>query len=152
MKNLLPILLIAFLTAPCLRAEPEKYVIKPEIMRLFIGGFEGPSYEVLYDGRELRYYAADNMFALRTAKPKIIKPSPEQWQAFFDELEALHVWSWKDRYEDPGTADGTVCSSIIVYPTRDRRALVSSGSNQFPDNYPDFLKTVRKLIGDLPFE
>ena len=152
MKKLLPTLLLLLLASSFLQAESEKFVWKPLLMRLFIGGFDGSSYEIIYDGRDLRYFAAENMFLLQTTKPQIIKPGREQWQSFFNELNALRVWDWKGRYEEPNVKDGTVWSCIIVYETQDRRVVVSSGSNLFPKNYPDFLSTVKKLIGDRTFK
>jgi hypothetical protein len=127
-------------------------VLRPQIMRLFIGSFNGQSYEVLYDGRELRYYSAPNMFSLKSTKPVIIKDNPKAWQAFFSAMDNIGVWAWKDRYEDPKIADGTVWSIVLVYNTQQRRALVNSGSNAQPDNFPAFLRAVSSLIENNRFE
>ena len=129
-----------------------KFVYKPTVMSVMIGGAFGQSYEVTYDQRELRYYSAKNFFALKTATPVVIKPTDEQWQAFFDELEKRKVWKWKRDYTNPDVHDGIYWRAFISYETRDARDLVSSGSNAYPTDFKAFLAAVRKLIGEKTFE
>jgi hypothetical protein len=148
------IVALMVLSMACVPASPQgkAFVWKPEVISLRVGGAFGPSYEVTYDRRELRYYAAKNMFGLRDAKPVVIRPTDAQWDAFFSELDRLDVWGWKRRYEDPQIADGTSWRAVIVYSTQQPRALVSSGSNAYPANFGAFRQAVRKLIGDRKFE
>jgi hypothetical protein len=133
--------------------EPKpRFVQKPTLISLMIGGAFGPSYEVTYDQRELRYYAAKDFFTLRKARPIIIRPTGEQWQAFFNELEKRKAWKWRRNYTNPDVQDGTSWRAFISYETRDARDLVSSGSNAYPADFKMFLAAVRSLIGGRAFE
>jgi hypothetical protein len=138
---------------PIRAEEPKpKFVQKPTVMSVLIGGAFGQSYEVTYDERELRYYSAKNFFELKTTKPVIIKPTDQQWQTFFDELERMKAWKWKRDYTNPNVHDGVSWRAFISYETRDARDLVSRGSNAFPTDFKAFLAAVRNLIGDRKFE
>lgn len=144
---------LAFTFTHCLAADTptQKYVRKPEVMSVRIGGAFGQSYEIAYDRRELRYYEATSSFLIREAKAKIIRPSEEEWQAFYDDLERIKAWKWKRYYEQPEIQDGTVWSAVIVYASRAPHDVVSSGSNAYPPNFQDFLAAVQKLIGGKTF-
>ena len=153
MKAIVLLSVICLCLQPLRAEEPKpKFVYKPNVISVMIGGAFGQSYEVTYDGRELRYYSAKDFFELKTVKPVVIKPTDEQWQTFFDELEKSRVWEWKRDYFDPNTADGTSWRAFVSYPTRDARDLVSSGSNAYPSDFKAFLAAVRKLIGGRKFE
>ena len=120
----------------------------PRIMQVFIGGHSGPSYEIVYDGRELRYYKAKDMHALAEAKPEVVPVGSGQWEAFLHSLDDMRVWKWERRYTDLSVSDGTVWSCVIVYDTQKDRALVSYGSSGYPPEFDEFLKAVATLIGD----
>jgi hypothetical protein len=126
-------------------------VIKPEVISVEIGGMYGASYEITYDRRTLRYYSGQNGFLPEKAKPTIIKPSDEQWQAFFDELDQMNAWKWKRYYINPKEHDGTAWSVVVSYPLQGSRDVLSSGSNAYPPNFQQFLAAVRKLIGGREF-
>jgi hypothetical protein len=145
------LLVVLALCAPAAPQDKVAFVWKPNVISTQIGGAFGQSYEVTFDRRELRYYSAKNMFELGETKAVVVRPTDKQWEAFFDDLDRLDVWSWKGRYDNPGVADGTSWSAVIVYQTQKRRALVSSGSNAYPENFKGYLSAVRKLIGDREF-
>jgi hypothetical protein len=152
-KTLALLAVVWIFIQPIRAGEPKpNFVQKPTIMSVMIGGAFGQSYEVTYDERELRYYSAKNFFELRTTKPIIIKPSNEQWQTFFDELERMKAWKWKRDYTNPNVDDGVSWRAFISYETRDARDLVSRGSNAFPTDFKAFLAAVRKVIADKKFE
>src|SRR5216684_2807734 len=88
---------------------------RPQVMSIVIGGVFGPSYEITYDRREIRYYAAEEMSKLTTSKPVVVKPTEGQWQTFLDELKRLNVWTWKRQYEDPKVEDGTYWRAVVSY-------------------------------------
>ena len=85
--------LLLFLLCLCLptlgagEAKPTS-VHKPDIMSVMIGGAFGQSYQITYDERELRYYAARNFFELKTAQPVVIQPTDREWQTFMSNWSA----------------------------------------------------------------
>ncbi len=101
------LLVILALGVPAAPQDKAAFVWKPNVISTQIGGAFGQSYEVTFDRRELRYYSAKNMFELSETKAVVMRPTDKQWEAFFDELDRLDVWSWKGRYDNPGVADGT---------------------------------------------
>ena len=128
-----------------------KFVQKPEFMSLRIGGAFGKSFEIIYDRRELRYFAADNQFLLSEAKPVLIKPSDQEWEDFFKKLDSLKVWKWKRHYIDPDMSDGTTWEAFISYSFLEPKDLISYGSNAYPPDFRSFLSAVSKLIGGRDF-
>ena len=149
--------LLLFLLCLCLptlgagEAKPTS-VHKPDVMSVMIGGAFGQSYQITYDERELRYYAARNFFELKTAQPVVIQPTDREWQTFYVELERLNAWKWQRHYLNPTVADGTSWRAVVSYPTREARDVVSTGSNAYPPGFKPFLAAVRKLIGGKKFE
>jgi hypothetical protein len=124
----------------------------PRIMQVFIGGHSGPSYEIVYDGRDLKYYKAGDMHALTEIKPEVVSISEEKWGAFLRSLDDIQIWRWKRRYVDPSVADGTTWSCVIVYDTQKDRTLVSYGSNGRPAKFDEFLKAVATLVDGREFK
>ena len=153
MKTLTFLSIVWLLLQP-LHAEDQKptFVDKPTVMSVMIGGAFGQSYEVTYDGRELRYYSAKNFFDLKTKKARVIKPTDAQWQSFSDELERINAWKWKRDYTNPKMHDGVSWRAIVSYETSDARDLVSYGSNSYPPDFKAFLAAIQKLIGGKKFE
>ena len=148
---LLFLLCLCLPTLPAGETKPTS-VHKPNVISVMIGGAFGQSYEITYDERELRYYAARNFFELKTARPVVIHPSDREWQAFFGELERLKAWKWQRHYLNPTVADGTYWRAVVTYSTREARDVVSTGSNAYPPGFKPFLAAIRKLIGGKKFE
>jgi hypothetical protein len=136
----------------------------PERLRISIGGFFGPCYEVtLKKGRLTYTYLSSRDSCSRELEPhpyrEEIQPSANQWQNFRRTLDRLNVWCWQAKYLDPDVCDGTGWSVEIVYLDR---SLVSSGDNCFPgsdgraiaitedgtDNtFEKFCRAVARLVG-----
>lgn len=153
MKTLTLLSIVWLLLQPLHAADPKPTLAdKPTVMSVMIGGAFGRSYEVTYDGRELRYYAVKNFFDLKTKKAVVIKPTDAQWQALFDELERIKAWKWKRDYTNPNVFDGTSWRAIVSYETSDPCDLVSYGSNSYPPDFKAFLAAIQKLIGGKKFE
>jgi hypothetical protein len=121
-------------------------------MQVFIGGHSGVSYEIIYDGRELKYYKAKNMHALVEAAPEVVSISDEKWEAFLKSLDGISVWKWKRHYIDLDASDGTTWSCAIVYDTQKERAVVSYGSNGYPKDFAEFLSAVSALVDGREFK
>ena len=63
--------------------------------------------------------------------PSIVVPSAEQWRTFRRALDAIPVWSWREKYwpSEP-VFDGTAWSFSVAYADR---SLTSGGGNCYPD-------------------
>jgi hypothetical protein len=120
----------------------------PERLRISIGGYFGPCYEVTFKKGRLTYIYLSSrdscsrdlegppepelreLLGLKPLpKPEEIQPSAEQWRNFRKTLDRIDVWCWKRKYSDPFVCDGTGWSAEIAYSDR---SLVSSGDNCFP--------------------
>ena len=150
MKAALRYLLFITLTALGYPAS-EDHAPTPRILQAMIGGFSGESYEIIYDGRELRYYKAATMFGLKDATPEVIKVSASDWNTFLSQMDEIKVWTWKRNYRDPKVMDGTVWNVTIVYDLQKERSVVSYGSNAYPQNFARFLQALSQLAGGRQF-
>lgn len=61
---------------------------------------------------------------------------------FVEELKMLNLLDWKAKYIEPDMCDGTQWSVEIITAGRTIRKV---GDNQFPEEWDQFCKTVRKL-------
>ena len=125
---------------------------KPRIMQISLGGHSGPSYEIIFDRRELKYYKAGDVHALKSVSPEILEVSAEKWDAFLDSLDRINAWNWDRKYINPDVSDGTTWSCAIVYDTQQARTLVSYGSNAYPVKFDEFLAAVSALLGGREFK
>jgi hypothetical protein len=142
----------------------------PKRLRIGIGGFFGPCYEVTLKRGRLTYtYLSSRDSRSRELEPPLepqpqpqreeIQPSAKQWQNFRRTLNRLNVWCWQAKYSNPAVCDGTGWSAEIAYSDR---SLLSSGDNCFPgwdgraisitadetDNtFAKFCRAVARLIG-----
>lgn len=110
-----------------------------------IGGHFGTSYRIESKGNEITYW---KFCEGRTDDdPESLHPSDEQWSRFWKFMQECDGWA--ERYEDPDIMDGT---SWLVEAENGELRILSSGSNDFPENFQTFLKEVRLLIGGRKFE
>ena len=112
---------------------------------LHIGGHFGTSYRVEASGDELLYWR----FCEESnpgEDPETINPSEGRWNRFWGFMQRCSGWA--DRYENPGTLDGT---SWLVEVEHRSLSIRSSGSNDYPENFAEFLDEVRALIGGKEF-
>ena len=87
-------------------------------------------------------------------------PSAEEWKEFFQSLEQLKVWDWKQRY-DSHILDGTQWSLLVrttrylmtqsPFATSDDKPVPYSeincwGSNSFPPDFSKLITSINKLI------
>ena len=87
-------------------------------------------------------------------------PSAEEWKEFFQSLEQLKVWDWKQRY-DSHILDGTQWSLLVrttrylmtqsPFATSDEKPVPYSeincwGSNSFPPDFSKLITSINKLI------
>jgi hypothetical protein len=127
-----------------------EYVPRPEVVRIFIGGLFGPSFEVFSDGVTVRYKRAEGMYALETTSGVTFTPDLKQWKQFRQDLDQLDAWKWQARYVNEGVMDGTKWYATIA--DGPNRIISSSGSNAYPEGFDGFLAAVRRLIGDREFK
>jgi hypothetical protein len=118
-----------------IRSSPSIVKALPKRLRISIGGFFGPCYEVTFKkGRLTCTYLPPRDSCSEEPHPQReeIQPSAKQWQNFRSTLNRLNVWCWQAKYSDPFVCDGTGWSAEIVYSDR---SLLSSGDNCFPGRY-----------------
>lgn len=136
--------------------------MKPEKLRLFIGGYFGGSYGVELERGALLYTrwreGSDN------EEPRRIAPSAEAWTVFWERLDEAGVWSWSGSYQNPGILDGTSWSIVIAvgersveargsnaYPCDALKASASTKSRASGTRFDDFWDAVSELLGGCAF-
>ncbi|WP_077622598.1 hypothetical protein [Sediminibacillus massiliensis] len=65
-------------------------------------------------------------------------------QNFKNDLKKVQLLDWRADYPNPGIMDGTQWEVELV---RDGKNLKKHGDNQFPDEWEDFNKAVRRVTG-----
>jgi hypothetical protein len=128
----------------------DEYVPRPEVVKLFIGGLFGPSYEIFSDGVRVRYKQADGMFGLEKTAGTEFTPDLRRWKEFREELDRINAWDWKPNYRKADVKDGT--SWFVIISDGPTRVINSYGSNAYPEKYDDFLVAVRHLIGNRKYQ
>ena len=119
----------------------------PDKFSCFIGGYFGPSYSLEIDENDcLIYKTMGKEYKVR--KTKQICPDTKRWNDFLASCDQINFWSWSDRYENPEVLDGYSWKVEIAYS---ENSVASRGSNEKPDSFDQFLKSVKKLIGGLEF-
>lgn len=68
--------------------------------------------------------------------------TPEEWDAFWTKVDLLDVWSWKTYYRR--ARDGGKWSLELQ---RGDRQVTASGRNAGPDNYSEFYRSLKQLVG-----
>lgn len=132
---------------------------RPERFKAGVGGFFGPSYAVeltekgklIYSRNAKTFVSADG-----TVRETVVV-SAKAWRAFCRELDAIGVWAWKPRYEDPSVMDGTQWHVEISIGGK---SVKSTGYNAYPggtlppdgDRFPRFLHAVSALLGGREFK
>jgi hypothetical protein len=94
-----------------------------------------------------------------------IKPGPEQWNIFWQIMDAVSLWDWLRYYKLPaGDPIAEIVSWEIVIQRADAKAVFSRGHNAYPAGadfsqsvaldsrrFRLFVEAVRRLIGQQPF-
>ena len=100
-----------------------------------IGGYFGPSSRIEWDGKDLFYLYNPSAHAGEPGTEKtLIDVSETDWIKFHSTLDAIDVWNWEERYEDPRIMDGTSWIFEAVYSDK---SMKSSGSNSFPKRFDE---------------
>ena len=129
----------------------------PDVLHIAVGGFDGPSYDLLLTNGVLQYKAGDSASQLQGANPEVVKPTGSQWKSFGTSLDEIGVWNWKTNYVDPNVLDGTQWSVVVKYTGKE---VVTHGSNAYPggkgaEPSPTFRKlmeAIQKLLSGRDFK
>jgi hypothetical protein len=144
-------------------AETADQPVHPSHFDVFLGGFGEPNYRIVWDGSALWYYTDDFAAPKEDDEPtEILIPSKSQWHNFWQEMDAVGLWTWRPSYNAPDIMDGTQWEVEIEWGTR---AVSSSGSNRYPayeeesveaggqtQRFERFAQAIRELLGDRPFD
>ena len=79
---------------------------------------------------------------------KYIQPSEQAWAKFFQELDEIDVWNWKDRGEDAKLSE-MICDAgswKLFLKREDRQIDISDMDIYHPERYGDFRKALKELI------
>ena len=112
----------------------------PSKLSASIDNWASHTYTIELQGGKLLYSDAPPK---SSPDPSIVVPSAEQWRSFRRALDAIPVWSWREKYwpSEP-IFDGTAWSFSVAYADR---SLTSGGGNCYPDAHgvagPDVLRT-----------
>lgn len=114
--------------------------------KVYYGGYFDGHTEVFKKGRDLFYYSCD--FPIPPPRDFIpesalrVTPSSEQWDSFVKKVKPF-TSKWKKEYWAP-VCDGTQWEVNIIV---DELHLKSWGSNDFPEDFEQFMKIVSELTG-----
>ena len=122
---------------------------KTEVLNFSIGGFSGDYERIIWQNDKLYHYCdgiiLDEDFTI---------PSTKDWEEFWDEVDALKVWSWKKDYNNDDVLDGTQWELTIKREGRRKRRIF--GSNAYPEpkgTFVSFIKALNKLSkSEIEFE
>lgn len=108
--------------------KPEPDGITPLKLEFYIGGFTMYGrYCVKLEGDTVRYGIACGGEWMEIKAEAT--PTQRKWLNFRKKLDAIGVWKWKRRYDNPNVLDGTQWSLEIDYGVRKRKTY---GSNRYP--------------------
>jgi hypothetical protein len=133
----------------------------PDVLEVYVGSFCSPSYGLWWDGRQLVYESFISGYEER--RQTFIAPSDAQWTKFWRTMDAIDIWSWRERYA-PGARfeptaqirDGTHWSLSLQ---RGARSVESAGDSAGPGatdldesaQFAAFAKAVSRLTGGYAF-
>jgi hypothetical protein len=112
----------------------------PEIFRISISSFYGRSYTILLRDDMLLYNST------RPEKQITRFVSEDDWHKFWKKTVNLKVWLWQTQYVDKSSSDGT---SWSVNMEIGKLKLKAYGSNQYPENFREFLQALSDLTAGL---
>ena len=126
----------------------------PEKCEFYIGALEsGDFFEIQLQNGALSY-SSGTIFEEHPKKKICALPDRDHWLAFWQDIERLGVWDWKEDYSDPFVLDGAEWTLEIELRGR---MLKSGGKNGYPGcdgpEYPDdsafgrFVGALRRLTG-----
>lgn len=128
----------------------------PAVLHAAVARMNGPSSELVWDGRLLRYRAwRGGRPGTRLDVPVV--PDPAAWERFWAALDSIGAWAWSGRH-DGGDADSATGPGWLLRIERGGRSLDASGLGAYPDGAPGrpgsgFLRVCRelsRLAGDRP--
>jgi hypothetical protein len=100
--------------------------LPPNHLHFGISGFEHFGFEI----ELLRTGQLKITTGFRDGEPSFITPTPEQWEKFWHEVDAIGVWTWKSSYSSM-VLDGSWWEIDIAHGTR---RLQSEGNNAWPES------------------
>ena len=142
------------LGASDLEQSDSDYLSKIIELEFEIGGF--------HQGHERLVLGSNKISVIGDYQETLVthNPSAEEWKEFFQSLEQLKVWDWKQRY-DSHILDGTQWSLLVrttrylmtqsPFATSDDKPVPYSeincwGSNSFPPDFSKLITSINKLI------
>jgi hypothetical protein len=126
----------------------------PEKLEFYIGPLDCGDFFEIQLQKDALWYSSGAIFEKDRKNKICAMPDRDRWLAFWQDIERLGVWDWKEDYSDPLILDGG-CWSLEI--ERRGRTLKSGGKNGYPGcdgpEYPDdsafgrFVGALRRLTG-----
>lgn len=120
---------------------------RPVVLHAAVARMSGPSSELVWDGRVLRYRAWRGGDPSAGCLDVPVLPDPGAWERFWAALDGAGVWSWAGRYD---AADVLPGPGWVLRIAHGRRSVDCSGFAAFPDGAagrpgPAFRRVCREL-------
>ncbi len=120
-----------------------------ETLNFYIGGFFGGYIRIIWQNNKIHHQFFERNFYDDEEPDEVLNvasPSTKDWEAFWQTVDTLKVWSWKKNYINRDVIDGTQWELRIKRKGRRRRII--SGSNAYPQpngTFNSFVKAINKL-------
>ncbi|MBU4485774.1 MAG: hypothetical protein KKD38_02495 [Candidatus Delongbacteria bacterium] len=115
----------------------------PSTFRISLNSFYGRSFSLILRDSKLLYNST------RPSNKIVRDPSDYDWQKFWKKTVLLKIWLWENEYLDKSSSDGSNWSVNIEVGNL---KVKSYGSNSYPDNFDEFIQSVKELTAGLEFQ
>jgi hypothetical protein len=133
-----------------------------EYLEFSVGGFFGTSHYIYVDGKQknkiIRYAKVPGGMHVDLKHPNKdinnhfreciveIPISNIDWLKFTEDIEALEISCWQDKYVEPSICDGTQWE--LKLKVAGKRKINKYGSNKYPPYWKKFIKILSNYIGE----
>jgi hypothetical protein len=119
--------------------KPEKGGYLPTKLRVWSNSFRGNTTLMVWDGRVLQL---EKSVGGKKAPREEITPSEKSWKKFWEEMDAIGVWTWNTEYINKNLADGHDWDVLLEYGDK---KIHSIGCNMYPAQFKRYEKAVLEL-------
>lgn len=117
--------------------------IEKPMMQFSIGGYTGTNYQLTTD-YDVVLLRVKERVCQEQAQEYIFKPTKDEWGRFLFFLQHKVRDVWKKDYSDNGIQDGTQWELRFRYK---HKAFTYYGSNDYPENFKEFLNELKTITG-----
>ncbi len=140
-------------------AAPASASAMPAQFQVDLDAFEGTGFSIVLQGDQLVYTTYRS--SKRVEKVRKIRPTAQQWQAFWAEMDGVDVWHWSAKYAPAEAVQGGTQWDVTLengvhtiksegscaYPS-DADPAKSGNNNLFTKRFIRFYNAVLHLLGE----